>query len=81
MGLSPRNLWDMKKFYLRYYEGDTKLRHAVAILPWSHKQLPMSYNLSPEHIVFYANEVFRSSYNLGFIDAVEPLAEPVFNTQ
>ena len=23
----------------------------------------------------YANEVFRSSYNLGFIDAVEPLKE------
>ena len=26
MGLSPRNLWDMKKFYLRYNEGDTKLQ-------------------------------------------------------
>lgn len=25
--------------------------------------------------MFYANEVFRSSYNLGFIDAVEPLKE------
>ena len=24
MGLSPRNLWDMKKFYLRYCESDTK---------------------------------------------------------
>ena len=121
MGLSPRNLWDMKKFYLRYNEGDTKLRQAVAVLPWSHNLLLMSYELSPEHIVFYANEVvskgwsrdmlrhalkseyhlsiqtveksnnfdstlpaqqadyanevFRSSYNLGFIDAVEPLKE------
>ena len=47
MGLSPRNLWDMKKFYLRYNEGDTKLRQAVALLPWhpvplhsTHKKLP-----------------------------------------
>lgn len=36
MGLSPRNLWDMKQFYLRYYQEDTKLRQAVAVLPWGH---------------------------------------------
>ncbi|MBQ8204416.1 MAG: DUF1016 family protein [Alistipes sp.] len=121
MGLSPRNLWDMKKFYLRYNECDTKLRQAVAVLPWGHNLLLMSYDLSPEYVVFYANEVitkgwsrdmlrhalkseyhlsidaveksnnftatlptqqaeyanevFRSSYNLGFIDAIEPLKE------
>ena len=121
MGLSPRSLWNMKKFYLRYNEGDTKVQQAVAVLPWSHNLLLLSYDLSPEHIVFYANEVvskgwsremlrhalkselhlsiqtkeksnnfdatlpaqqadyanevFRSNYNLGFIDAVEPLKE------
>ena len=121
MGLSPRNLWDMKRFYLRYNECDTKLRQAVAVLPWSHNLLLLSYDLSPEYVVFYANEVitkgwsrdtlrhalkseyhlsiqtieksnnftttlpaqqaeyanevFRSSYNLGFIDAIEPLKE------
>ena len=121
MGLSQRNLWDMKRFYLRYYQCDTKLRQAVAVLPWSHNLILMSYNLSPEHVEFYAseimtkgwsremlrhalkteyhlsvktairsnnfsdtlptqqaeyaNEVFRSSYNLGFIDASEPLKE------
>ncbi len=121
MGLSPRNLWDMKKFYLRYLECDIKLRQAVAVLPWGHNLLLMSYDLSPEHVAFYANEVvakgwsrdmlrhalkseyhlsiqaveksnnfavtlptqqaeyanevFRSSYNLGFIDAIEPLKE------
>ena len=48
MGLSPRNVWDMKKFYLRYNEEDTKLRQAVAVLPWSHNLLLMSYNLSPD---------------------------------
>lgn len=33
MGLSPRNLWDMKRFYERYYQADIKLRQAVAVLP------------------------------------------------
>jgi Uncharacterized conserved protein len=121
MGLSPRNLWDMKKFYLRYNKEDKKLRQAVAVLPWGHNLILMNYNLPPKHIMFYANEivtkgwsrdmlrqalkseyhlsiltevksnnftttlpkqqaeyaneVFRSSYNLGFIDAVQPLKE------
>ncbi len=97
------------------------LQQAVAVLPWSHNLLLMSFDLSPVHIIFYANEVyakgwsrdmlnhalkseyhltiqaveksnnfdstlsaqqadyanevFRSSYNLGFIDVVEPLKE------
>ena len=63
MGLSPRNLWDMKKFYLRYNKGNTKLRQAVAVLPWSHNLLLMSYNLSPEYIVFYANEVVSKGWS------------------
>ena len=121
MGLSPRNLWNMKRFYLRYCQYDTKVQQAVAVLPWSHNLLLMSYDLAPQYIVFYANEVFskgwsrdmlnhalkseyhlsiqaieksnnfnstlpamqagyanevfRNSYNLGFIDAVEPLKE------
>ena len=119
--MSPRNLWNMKRFYLRYCQYDTKVQQTVAVLPWSHNLLLMSYDLSPEYIVFYANEVyakgwsrdmlhhtlkseyhlsiqaveksnnfdstlptqqadytnevFRSSYNLGFIDATEPLKE------
>ena len=64
-----------KLTYLRYCQYDTKVRQAVAVLPWGHNLLLMSHDLSPKHIVFYANEVFRSSYNLGFIDAVEPLKE------
>lgn len=121
MGLSPRNLWDMKKFYLRYCEEDAKLQQAVAVLPWGHNLLLMGYDLLPEQIVFYANEVlskgwsremlhhalkaeyhlsikaeersnnfamvlpaqqaeyaneiFRNSYNLGFIGALQPLKE------
>ena len=50
LGLSPRNLWDMKKFYLRYYQEDIKVRQAVAVLPWSHNLLLMVYNLSSEYV-------------------------------
>ena len=57
MGLSQRNLWDMKKFYLRYHQCDIKLRQAVAVLPWSHNLILMSYDLSPEHVKFYASEI------------------------
>ena len=121
MGVSPRNLWDMKRFYLHYYQEDIKLRQIVAVLPWGHNLLLMDYKLSAEHVLFYANEIiskgwsrnmlnlalkseyhlslqasersnnfastmpgesaeyaneiFRSRYHLGFIDAVEPLKE------
>ena len=34
MGTSPRNLRDMKKFYVRYCDCDIKLRQSVALLPW-----------------------------------------------
>ena len=121
MGVSPRNLYDMKRFYLLYYQEDKKVRQAVALLPWGHNLILMKYNLSPKEIIFYsnevcskgwsrdmlrqaikaeyhlsalqvdksnnflqtlspksaeyANEVFRSTYNIGFIDATEPLKE------
>ncbi len=39
MGLSPRNLWNIKLFYERYYQADQKLLQAVAVLPWGHNLL------------------------------------------
>lgn len=35
MGMSERNLWDMKRFYVRFRQSMAKLRQAVAVLPWS----------------------------------------------
>lgn len=121
MGVSPRNLWNMKRFYERYFEADQKLLQAVAVLPWGHnlllldkaptleaakyyaceaiskgwsrdlllnaikmdsfrhqKHLIPSNNFAsslPELHAQYANEVFKSSYNLGFLEATEPLHE------
>ena len=40
MGVSPRNLWDMKPFYERYYQADLKLQQAVAVLPWKARIIP-----------------------------------------
>ncbi|NCA85597.1 MAG: DUF1016 family protein [Clostridia bacterium] len=39
MGLSPRGLWDMKRFYVRYREVNEKLQRSVAVLPWRHNLL------------------------------------------
>lgn len=121
MGLSPRNLWDMKRFYERYHQADTKLRQAVAVLPWGHNLLLLNKIQSLEAVEFYANqtltkgwsrdlllnaikmdsfgqartqiktnnfdqtlpaahadyanEVFKSSYNLGFLGITEPVKE------
>jgi hypothetical protein len=36
MGLSPRNLWNMKKFYERFSLANEKLKRSVAVLPWRH---------------------------------------------
>lgn len=121
MGVSPRNLWDMKRFYERYHQADTKLRQLVAVLPWGHNLLLLNKLQSLDAVEFYAsetltkgwprdlllnaikmdsfgqaqkqikthnfdqtlpaahadyaNEVFRSSYNLGFLGITEPLKE------
>ena len=36
LGISLRNLWDMKKFYERLCLSDIKVRKAVALLSWGH---------------------------------------------
>ena len=46
MGVSPRNLWYMKRFYERYIGHDAKVQRSVALLPLSHNlQLPASHNI------------------------------------
>ncbi len=35
MGHSPRNLWNVKRFYERYYQADTKRLQNVAVLSWA----------------------------------------------
>lgn len=122
MGLSPRNLWDMKKFYERFSLSAPKVQQAVALLPWGHILLLMrSVAEDDDRALFYAtecvskgwprdllvnavqmqmyehavlnnpannfkktlhenqiafaNETFRSSYNLGFLGVTDSLEE------
>lgn len=63
MGLSPRQLWNMKKFYLRYAGHDEKVLRAVALLPWSHNLLIMSKNKNDEATLFYAKETIAKGWN------------------
>ncbi|GHT46679.1 hypothetical protein FACS189440_05230 [Bacteroidia bacterium] len=146
-GFSPRNLWDMKRFYEFYCIADEKLRRsvavlpdnkkvqrcvallpneqklpqAVALLPWRHniliftksrsikealyyaesavemgwtrdvllnfikadtytnaKILPKHHNFDkalPEHLQEQANEMLKSTYNLGFLGVIQPIKE------
>lgn len=40
-GFSPRNLWDMKRFYEAYSDAPEFLRQLVAEIPWGHNILIM----------------------------------------
>ena len=121
MGVSPRNLWYMKKFYERYAGHNEKVQRSVALLPWSHNMLLLSKGLDDDATLYYAtktvekgwnrdlllnaiklnmyetqaltkvdnnfdrtlpaeqaqyaNEVFSSSYNLGFLGVTSPILE------
>ena len=125
MGLSPRQLWNMKKFYLRFRDMNPKLLQAVAVLPWGHilylmtnketkdndeailyyaeeavnkgwsRELLMNAiklemyekqgvqsllennfeTTLPAAQAQYANEILKSSYNLGFLGVTKPLLE------
>ncbi len=63
MGLSPRNLWDMKRFYERYRLADSKLRQAVAVLPWGHNLLLINKIQSFEAVEFYANQTIEKGWS------------------
>ena len=63
MGLSPRNLWEMKRFYLRYYQEDTKLQRCVAVLSWRKNIILLDKKLSDEEIFYYATESIRKNWN------------------
>ena len=63
MGLSPRQLWNMKNFYVRYKNSNAKVLHSVALLPWSHNLLIINKNLDDEQTFFYANETIKKGWN------------------
>ncbi len=122
MGLSVRNLWYMKRYYLRFKDSSQKLQQAVAVLPWGHLNhlitkcgdddrailyyaqnaiekgwtrtllvnavaMKMHQTLTdanssnnfhralPQAQASYANEVFKDTYNMGFLGVTAPILE------
>ncbi|MDE5544238.1 MAG: DUF1016 domain-containing protein, partial [Bacteroidales bacterium] len=66
MGFSPRQLWNMKKFYLRFYKSDSKLLQLVAVLPWGHilKLITdSSTKNNDEAILYYVNEAVQKGWS------------------
>lgn len=56
MGLSPRNLWNMKRFFERYSLAGQKLLQAVAVLPWGHNLLLLDKINDDNEALFYAEK-------------------------
>ena len=52
MGFSERNMWYMKRFYLRYAGEEAKLQQAVAVLPWGHNIVMLEKGLDSEKVCF-----------------------------
>lgn len=63
MGLSTRNLWYMKRFYLRYCNSDIKVQRSVALLPWSHNVYILGKNLDDAATLYYAQETIAKGWN------------------
>ena len=63
MGVSPRQLWNMKKFYERYAGHDTKVLQSVALLPWSHNLLLLNKGFNDETTLYYAQETVAKGWN------------------
>ncbi|MDP3462891.1 MAG: PDDEXK nuclease domain-containing protein [Bacteroidales bacterium] len=63
MGLSPRNLWNMKRFYERYVQSEAKLLRAVAVLPWGHNLLLLDKINKDDEALFYAEKTFAYGWS------------------
>ncbi len=63
MGLSPRNLWNMKRFYERYKDADSKLLQSVAVLPWGHNLLLLDKNIENNAAFFYVEKAISLGWS------------------
>lgn len=63
LGVSPRQLWNMRKFYVRYSSSDEKVLQSVAVLPWSHILMLMSKDLDDAAVLYYSTEIVTKGWN------------------
>lgn len=81
MGVSPRNLWDMKKFYERFCESEPKLRQAVAVLPWGHTlTLRRKFGEDDNAILYYAQETTSKGWNRELLTSSNKFNRILFGT-
>ncbi|MBE8721212.1 PDDEXK nuclease domain-containing protein [Sphingobacterium pedocola] len=59
IGVSPRNLWHMKRFYERYCHVDPKLQRCVAVLPWRHNLLLIEKVTDDKEALYYAEKAIQ----------------------
>lgn len=62
MGLSPRNLWDMKRFYERFCKCDAKVRQLVALLPWGHILLIINKLQDDDAVGYYICQALEQGW-------------------
>ena len=68
MGMSERNLWDMKRFYVRFKDSEPKLRQAVAVLPWWNiNKLISKLGDDDEAIQYYAEQTVEKQWDRDLI--------------
>lgn len=64
MGLSTRNLFNMKRFYIRFHTADQKVQQAVALLPWGHISYLMSkFGDDDNAIEYYASKSHEKGWS------------------
>ena len=64
MGMSVSNLWNMKRFYQRFYDSEPKLQQAVVVLPWGHiNYLITRFKDDDEAILYYATQTTKKVWS------------------
>lgn len=64
MGMSVRNLWDMKRYFVRFHLSEPKLRQAVAVLPWWNvNKLISKLEDNDQAIYYYATKTIERGWN------------------
>ncbi len=62
-GASERQLWNMKKFFVRYMNAEEKLLRVVALLPWSDNLILINKKLTDDQVFYYAQETIHKGWN------------------
>jgi predicted nuclease of restriction endonuclease-like (RecB) superfamily len=60
-GFSTRNLWDMRRLYLTYYEY-SNMRHVVAEIAWGHHLVILNKTKTHEERLYYMEAIVKMAW-------------------